>query len=233
MISARTPRPSERLGERKRQPGLAGGGRPAERRRAAGAGWAHGRRAGSARAVSRAAAERVRARRARRAHRPSPPTQCPRTAQVHELVLAVRPVRCSTPSARRAKRPSSDQRRRLGVVVVLVAARRNDRVDEHLGRPPEPRPVAARGRSASWTASRSFRRRRFSAGRHVVGEARRRRPGPRRVRRRKHLVVAHGLEQPERRLELRLGFAAEADDDVGRSGDAGHRRRGSAPSRSR
>ena len=70
-------------------------------------------------------------------------------------------------------------------------------------------------------------------GGHVVGEARRGRPGPLAVRGREHLVVADGLEQPERRLVLGLGLAAEPDDDVGRERDARAPPRGSGARRSR
>ena len=60
-------------------------------------------------------------------------------------------------------------------------------------------------------------------GRHVVGEPRGGRAGPLAVRRREDLVVADGLEQPERRLVLGVGLAAEPDDDVGREREPGDR----------
>ncbi len=81
----------------------------------------------------------------------------------------------------------------------------------------------------SWTASRRVEPLALDGRRDVVGEARGRRARARRVGRREDLVVADGLEQAERRLELGLGLAAEADDDVGARWRSRGRPRGSAP----
>ena len=90
-------------------------------------------------------------------------------------------------------------------------------------RGPRPRgratPRCARGRSPPGARAASLSRRRLSSAgtssaRRVAGV-----PGPRRVGRGEDLVVADRLEQVERRLELRLGLAAEPDDDVGRDRD--------------
>jgi hypothetical protein len=98
---------------------------------------------------------------------------------------------------------------------VVVRLRRDDGVDEHLDIPAEPRAVLLE-------ADRLLARQQrvepstLHIGRHVVGHPYGRRPGSWRVGRREHLVVADRLEQPDRRLELRLRLAAEPDDDVGR-----------------
>ena len=134
------------------------------------------------------------------------------------------PARWTSLFWRSARRPSP-----LGgpcsppVVVVVVRPRRR----HARRRGPRPRgPTQARLRSspiASWSASSSFRRRRLTSGgtssaRCVAGV-----PGRSRVRGGEDLVVADGLEEPERRLELGLGLAAEPDDHVGRDRDPGHR----------
>ena len=117
---------------------------------------------------------------------------------------------------RRASRASPSS-----AVFVLVAAGRNDRVDEHLDLAPEPCAVALE-------PDRLLEREQLVEAcpllgrRHVVGELRRRRPGSHGVRGREHLVVADGLEEAERRLELLAGLAAEPDDHVGRDRDPGH-----------
>ena len=131
----------------------------------------------------------------------------------------VRPV-----SRRGRQRPREPPR----AVLVVVRARRR-----HAARraPRRRGPSHARLRSrpiASWSASSCVQAAALVGRRDVVGEPRRGRAGPRRVGRREDLVVADRLEQPQRRLELRLGLAAEADDDVGRDRDARARPRGSA-----
>ena len=86
---------------------------------------------------------------------------------------------------------------------------------------------------ASWTASRALQPAPLLRRRHVVGQARCRRSRAGREGRREDLVVADLAQQVQRRLELRLGLAAEADDDVGRQADARDRRRAAAPTRPR
>src|SRR5690242_12766733 len=106
----------------------------------------------------------------------------------------------------------------LLLVVVLVAARRDDGVDEDLRRAPDPRavlleadPLLEREQLVEPAA--------LLRGRDIVGEPGRGRPGALAVRRGEHLVVADGLEQPERGLVLGVGLAAEPDDDVRRERD--------------
>ncbi len=141
--------------------------------------------------------------------RTSRPTSASSPARWTSLLPRVRPD---------SRLPSPAHRGIVGIVV--VTAGRVDRVDEDLDLAPQPRlialepdPLLEREEVVEAAA--------LDVGRDVVGELRRRRPGARRVGRGEDLVVADGLEKGESLLELRLGLAAEADDDVGRDGDAG------------
>ena len=104
---------------------------------------------------------------------------------------------------------------------MLVAAGRNDRVDEHFDLAVEPCTIALE-------PDRLLEREQLVetfpllGRRHVVGELRRRGPGSHGVRRREDLVVADRLEEAERGFELFAGLAAEPDDHVGRDRDPGH-----------
>ena len=146
----------------------------------------------------------------------SAPDEVVAAGQVDELVL-----RASGPRRERPRYPSRatprPHPRRARATAAWPRYPRGPR--------PRARPTrrSARARSASWSASSSLSRSRFTAGGDVVGELRGRRPRPRRVHRREDLVVAHGLEQGQRRAELLVGLAAEPDDDVGRDRDPGHR----------
>ena len=143
-----------------------------------------------------------------------PPDQVGRAPQVDELVAAVRPDRAE-PSA-------SPSVRRGGRVFVLVAAGRNDRVDEDL----DSRSSHARLRSSpidSWSASSSFRRPASRPG------ARRRRassPGSRAARRTRPRTP--GRSGPARGgaawLRTARGSRRRTHDHVGRDRDPGHGR---------
>src|SRR5439155_3499913 len=105
------------------------------------------------------------------------------------------------------------------LVVVVVAARRNDRIDKHLGLPLEPGAVALEpdrlldGEELVEPAPLLGRR-------AVVREPRRRCARAWRERRGEDLVVAHLSQEVEGRPELPLSLAAEAHDHVGRDRDA-------------
>ena len=59
--------------------------------------------------------------------------------------------------------------------------------------------------------------------RHLAVHLRRRRSGPRRIFERESLGIVHRLDDPQRLLELRVGLAREADDEVARDRDVGPR----------
>ena len=95
----------------------------------------------------------------------SVPSQDAGPGQVDELVLArpAREVDALAPlpvAASGARRRASSAR---PVVVVLVRARRHDRVDEDLDRPPEPGPVALEPDRLLERRAGAFRRRRLSS----------------------------------------------------------------------
>ena len=139
------------------------------------------------------------------------PTSAASPARWTSLLPRVRPDSRTPPSAGRVASSPPCPCERSGTT----------RVDQDLDLTAEPRLVALE-------ADRLLDREQrvepaaLDVGRHVVVEAERRRPGPRRVGRREDLVVADRLEQRQRGLELRLGLAAEPDDHVGRHGDPGH-----------
>ena len=126
------------------------------------------------------------------------------------------------------RRPARTPRRLVGLLAAVVVVVVDARPRHGRRRAPRPsRPSHARFRSspiASWRARSPLRRSPLHGRGHVVGEARRRRARARRVGGREDLVEADRLEQAERRLELRLGLAAEADDDVRADGDPRHGR---------
>ena len=105
---------------------------------------------------------------------------------------------------------------------------RSDLVDQDLGRPPDPRPVALVADAFLELEQRVEPAPLLRRG-DVVGEPRGGRARPRREGGREDLVEADLAQQVERRLELGLGLAAEPDDDVGREADARDRPRAAAP----
>ena len=209
-----SPAREQPLRERDGEAGLAGRGRPAdddERRRRRGHGRARAQASVPRSAYGPACSTRTRTRR---------PTRSGEPATCTSLFSRDRPARWTTPSGRRANasRDSAAPSASSSSWSCSFAAARRCRRG-----PRSSRPTHARLRSspiASWSASSPIEAAALLGGGHVVGEARRRRPGPLAVRRREDLVVADGLEQPERRLVLGLGLAAEPDDDVGRERDA-------------
>ena len=113
-------------------------------------------------------------------------------------------------------------------VVVIVDARRLAGLDEDLGLPPDPALVALQ------TDRLLERRAAHSGGAACRPPGRRRRGVPRACRavaRRRPRRPGRSDDRPagQRRLELGLGLAAEADDDIGRQADA--RDRGCAAAR--
>ena len=220
MISAGTP-PREPLGEPTRQARLARRRRPRDDEQAVarsrsgetltepeaelrdGPGGPTGPRCRAARTGRRArSGPRPASRRARR-RRPGGPA-CAR---------GVRPETRGAGGIARGPRPAAP-------VLVIVRPRRRRRPR----RGPRPsRPTQASFRSspiASWTREQLVQPSPLDVGGHVVGEMRRRRPGPLRVGGREDLVVADASRAGASvARELGVGLAAEPDDHVGRDGD--------------
>ena len=188
----------ERLGQRDRQAGLAGGGRAAEddeRRRHAPT--IVPRNAYGPACSTRAATIR--------------PTSDGSPATWMSLCSRVRPF-SATPTVR-SRRPR----------LVVVAARRRHGVDEHVHLAPDPGLVSCEP-DPFLQGEQDVEPPLLLGDRHVVGEVRRRRPRPDRVGRGEDLVVPDRLEQRQRRFELGLGLAAEPHDDVRGDRDSGHGR---------
>ncbi len=148
-------------------------------------------------------------RRARSGPSTSRPTSAGRACEMDQLVAAG-PARQGRHGRRREVVPG---------LVVPVAARRDDRVDEDGRLPAEPRLVALET-DPLLQREKLVEAAPLDVGRDVVGEVGGRGARAGRVRGREDLVVADGFEQGQRRLELGLGLAAEPDDDVRRDGDA-------------
>ena len=123
-------------------------------------------------------------------------------------------------------------RARGHVVLMVVDARRRHRVCEDLRRQTQPALIAFEADPLLELEER-VEAAALLGGWDVVGEALGGRARSRREGGREDGLVADLLEEAQRRLELRLGLAREADDDVGRERDARARPRGSAPRRSR
>ncbi len=200
----RDPSTPEPVRQPEREPGLARRGRPGDdqKRRTRRHAWIRTPRSAYGPACSiRAVTSR--------------PTSTRIRGDVDQLVLA-RPTRDG-----RTRGRTRALEFRLSIVVVRAA--RTGSLDEDLDGPPEPGAVALEpdrlldGEQLVEPAPLLGRR-------HVVGQAGRRRPRTDRVGRREDLVVADHPKQVERRLELGLGLAAEADDDVGRDRDPRDRR---------
>jgi len=187
---------AHRFTEPDRQLGLARGGRAGQ----------DDERWGRRHAADERASQRVRAG-VVDADRHGSPDEHLVTGQMDELVA-------SAPAGEAAPLP----RHRCGRRLVVVFPRGVDGVDQDLDLAADPgfipfEPDRLLDRQEGVEAAA------FDIRRHVVGEPRRRRPRPRRIRRREDLVVADGLEQRQGRLELGLGLAAETHDDVGRDRD--------------
>src|SRR5436309_10840636 len=97
--------------------------------------------------------------------------------------------------------------------VVVMRTRRHDGIDHDLDVSIEPGLVALEP-DRLLHAEQRVQAPALVLGRDVVGEMRRGGARPLRVGSGEDLVVANALEQPQRRLELFLGLAAEADADV-------------------
>ncbi len=108
---------------------------------------------------------------------------------------------------------------RLGVVV--VGAGFVHPIDQHLDLAAEPGPVALES-DPLLEREELVQPRPLDVGRDIVIQLRRWRSGALGVGRREDLVVADGLEEPQRRAELGVGLAAEPHDDIGRDRDPRH-----------
>ena len=157
------------------------------------------------------------------ADRDQAPTSDGDPATWTSLFSRERPARWATPSGRCANASRDSAVPAASSSSWSWAARRHDGVDEDLRRPARPTPRLRSSPIALLDAEQLVQPAALLRRGHVVGQPRRRRARALAVGGREDLVVADGLEQPERRLVLGLGLAAEADDDVGRERDPGDR----------